>query len=712
MKISVLFPNIYFELKINALIWDEEFEHANLFFVTELFGINMEKYSHISLVEFQRLSEIILKDIVAAKNNNSNQNIVKLNFLQISHCTEVARYFCSKGIFADCHDWLVYSVSDALNYDTETDFQIGRLNEFLTSSDLFISNNAITSIFEWSDILFNYSRHHGGLVEFTTIVFDFMNRLILHIYETKIPSTLAPEQLIRTTSEILAWTINYKKESSKDLAKCLSAYFDKTTIREEKKLIAHQLTLGGAENTGKTSTEWAQEVLNNYLDLLVGNQKMQILSKYLLDNFDTFPYKWEELKSAINEYNESLYANRDILIKYEKARLFGVLNGLVVKCIETDKFDYTSKIVSEYFEIDEKLRFTNKQLYIVCNYEYGVLYSTKELSILIENKSPDVFLNLIYQSNKFLSAKLSLNNYNGFKLEEPDNFGVPIKNEGILFEQRLKEHYKFERINQIDLSKLESLFILPGFQHPIQALMIKEIGSTLPINASLEQSKSRRKVKNVLLWCFGTSSSDFELSLLKKMFEASNVVVDNVDILTVDKSIFIQKYHSDKYDLVYIGTHGDYNHYNPHLSKIDLLPGEDIELHEMLNLSPNVDSQRLLFLNICDGATASTLNALYDIGFGASLCNNNQAVLSHIWMVEIAYSTIYGILYAHYLLEGFDFFQAYIRTIKAFLNGKEFIKETLGRYQEFENDLIYFLEKLDNNINENIYYWGSSVYYQ
>jgi hypothetical protein len=81
-------------------------------------------------------------------------------------------------------------------------------------------------------------------------------------------------------------------------------------------------------------------------------------------------------------------------------------------------------------------------------------------------------------------------------------------------------------------------------------------------------------------------------------------------------------------------------------------------------------------------------------------------------MVEIDCSFIYGVLFAHYLVKGNDSFEAYQDTVRAFLKGKEFIRKELNEYIALEEDLAKHLNNLDDRINENIFYWGSSVFFQ
>lgn len=711
MKIKEAIPSLYEILDKSFPIWDLEIMKAELYEVNELIGTSLEAHFFGGPDYLKKLAKGVLEDILNAKKVASEDEKHLLNFLQFMNCTEVSIYFSSKGIFTECHDWLVYSLSDELDYGEETDFHLEWIDSFLHIRNGFIALNIIPTLIEWLNSLFYYSRHHGGLVDFAASLTDKHTKILIKFLNTEIPPNTDEFRIVYAVSQVLAWTINYKKDLSAEYAIGLSDYFDKTSDRKVKKLIAIQLTVGGAEYTKRTSTEWAQTALTDFSDLLVAHERMQILGKYYLENKEKLNDEWVQIRDAIREYVLFLKNPNPILLKYEKSRMFGVLTGLILICFEEGLLGMANDILTEFYEINEEIRITDKQLYMLCNYNSGVLYVYPGYKLVIEKGAPQEFIEVIYQTNRYLSSTIALNNVDGFILEKPKHQGVPVIEEGQSFEEQLKNHYQFDKLSDLKLSTIDSMIIIPGFQHPIQGMMVKELGNTVPVCASFEKPYHKRKISKVLLWCYGTLTSDLEISVTKKMLESVGIEVEAINILEVKREDFISKYKSADYDLIWVGTHGNYDHFMPHLSKIDLHPDGEIELTELFGLVPDTNSQRMLFLNICDGATSSTLNAVYDIGLGASLCNRNQAVLSHLWMVKLESSFIYGVLYAHFLIKGNDFHEAYENVTKSFLEGKEHIRQLLSPYFEMEGEIVDYIDRLDDSIHENIYYWGSGVYY-
>ncbi len=655
----------------------------------------------------------ILENILEAKKAADSDEVVKLNFLQFDLSTEIASHLVGKGRFIESHDWLVYSLSDKIDYEDPTDFQVIRIEDFLKSTEPYIAQNALSTILQWQNTLFYYSRHHGGQIDLAKSIDDIYSFINSGLIAGRLQRGSTPfEIIVQTAVQVLAWRVGTKRENIDEFAKLLEDLFESTSSLEIKKWISSQFAFGGAEFTSKTSFEWAELVLSGFDALLHPLEEMQLVARVYAEKADQIRENRNKIISSIGKYIGTIQHLDVIHRKYEKSRLFNMLAGLILSCLENKHFDIARDIICLFYEIDDDKVLAENQLYLICNYHTGAMYTSPLFTINPPQQQPYFYATVMLQSNRFLSATVALNNYPDFKLEKPARPGVPVINEGPAFEKTLSSHYQFGVLKDTRFGDLDSMIIIPGVQHPVQSLMIKELGKTLPISTSFEKSKAPRKIKKVLLWCFGTRTSDLEYSLVKKMMEKAGIEVEEINILETSKADFISKYSSSSYDLIWVGTHGEFEHYKPHESKIDIHPDGKIELGEIMGLVPDTESQRLLFLNICDGATASTLNAVYDIGFGASLANRNQAVLSHIWPIEIVNSFIYGVLIAHFLINGNSFIDSYTKTVQSFLKGKEHIIGLLSPYIELEEELGYYLEKLDDDVGNNIYYWASGAYYQ
>ncbi|MBF8964050.1 hypothetical protein I0P70_12410 [Pontibacter sp. FD36] len=714
MILKDTFPNFYNESSKEGLnLWQTEFADVDFATIDIMVATELQQIAQVEIEDFNRVSKIFLEDCIAAKRHYSDVEKEKLNYLQFINAATAAGLNCHQSLFQNAHDWLIWTLSDEINYGNEVKFDDKRLTDFLNSKNEFISQNALGVIFYWLGNLFYYSWHRGGLKEFAD---EYYNRFIILVksyFRKGIPPELGQDQFINTVCHMLAWAINNKKDTAADLATSVEFIFPQVSELNQKK-IAMQLATGGAKFTTKKSDVWAKIGLDHFATLLGKHDKLHLHSIYYTNHLDELETDFSEMLGAISTYKDSISHISPIEAKYERAKIFGVIRGLIKKCLEEGKAKLASEVLCSYAGVDEELQALEHQLFIVVNYDRGVLLTSDTSLEKLENNFSQTFVDLIVESNRFLSAKVILDDLPGFNLEEPENLGVPVKSRGREFESKLINHYQFDKLTSDSLNAVESMIVLPGLQHPIQALMMKYMGTTLPINASLEKSLPSRKCNKVLLWCFGTRSSDIEAKLVRGILSASGIEVEVADILSETKESFLMKYYSSEYDLIWLATHGEYNHELPHKSTIEILPEYTIELSELQNTISGSDKQRMIFLNICDGATASTLNALYDIGFGASICGASQAVLSHIWPIEIESALIYGLVYAHFISGGKNYWEAYELTVKTILKGNgdvfRIIDEIVEKYDS-EGEAVRLLVNLDKNIRDNIYYWGSGVFY-
>ncbi len=126
------------------------------------------------------------------------------------------------------------------------------------------------------------------------------------------------------------------------------------------------------------------------------------------------------------------------------------------------------------------------------------------------------------------------------------------------------------------------------------------------------------------------------------------------------KNEFIKIYESNDFDIIWVMSHGEFDHWKPGVVSVEIGNNQYLSLDEALNLSiPESDKRRLLFLNICDGATHSGSDGLERLGFAPSLANNNQCVISHLWPVTAWSAATFGAIYSSYLTSEGNFFTAF-----------------------------------------------------
>jgi hypothetical protein len=150
-----------------------------------------------------------------------------------------------------------------------------------------------------------------------------------------------------------------------------------------------------------------------------------------------------------------------------------------------------------------------------------------------------------------------------------------------------------------------SRLVLPTLQAPVQALMMRHLGSTLPLWMSVHQPASDRPIRTALLDLGGSLFSRIEEEILTASLSASDIRLTVRSEARMTRARFLDDYNSSEFDLVWIGTHGVFDGLQPdnahlYLSETERVPLDDLQ-------PPDSPTRRLLVLNACDGAvTAQT----------------------------------------------------------------------------------------------------------
>lgn len=254
--------------------------------------------------------------------------------------------------------------------------------------------------------------------------------------------------------------------------------------------------------------------------------------------------------------------------------------------------------------------------------------------------------------------------------------------------------------------------ILPTEGHPIQATQIAAWGKTWPIASSLTKPRPDRKPKSVLIWQGEVYSGPMELDLVEAAFKAAGADVTKVAPETSSPAEFLKEYENGSYDVLWVSSHGEFNHYMPHHVELRLAhDGSRVMLDDVWNRAPNLEERRLLVLNVCDGARFAEPGLLPRIGFAAGLSCPTQATISHLWPVRLLPSAAFGACLAHQVAQGLPYFEAYCAAVAALRKSAWQIGTDLEAVYGHGFQLIASL-KASNDDFSGIETWGSAAFYQ
>lgn len=323
---------------------------------------------------------------------------------------------------------------------------------------------------------------------------------------------------------------------------------------------------------------------------------------------------------------------------------------------------------------------------------------------------------LVTAANHFLSVSTSVTGVDNSILHLPSRFGVPVEESAAEFEAALCEAYCPPDL----LSELSTLpdegfaqLQLGAKPHPVQAVQMEKLGRTWPIVASLQPPLQDRPLRRIVLWSgAGSLSEELEVHSVQSIFQRCGLEVEvhSPDVTTPEE--FLTVYQNPLNDLVWVVSHGEYDHWAPKNVTIQIGQSQNfIELNHLLDQEPRQAGRRLLVLNVCDGGRFEEIGALPRIGFAPALAGRHQAVISQMWPVKGLAAAAFGTLLAGRLASGEGYFKAFTGVLETIRCPRDVLAkricDTLGSW----GDLCERIDRSGDDY-ENFSLSRSAVFYQ
>ncbi|MBA9072575.1 hypothetical protein GGR22_000701 [Flavobacterium gossypii] len=578
---------------------------------------------------------------------------------------------------------------------------------FLNSKNNYIANSK-EIVEQWFSQLYYYSKSFSGLNEWCVYFFE---EVYYHLNEDFQIEQYHPQFL----SNLLSWCeVNFDKRASRAIRNIIEREFNLITWSENeneneiKKSLGLQLLLCRDYRNTKKGELLAELEHNSEFNPL---SKMQSREALCYDE-ESLTKNFSELIASIKDYNLFLETqNLDIFqCTYQRARIFKIFLSIFNIASDIEKTNIIEEILLNYYNVD-KPQETGKTLFIIPNQYKRVAYCFPHKSVYDEKDSQKLIIEIIDAENKAFNTYRLLKG--GIKQEiiiTDFSVGMPLPKFAYDFEKRLLSLYDFNKIKE-DLFNANSMSQFDLNSFPLQTLMMKTINKTLPINLSLSKKLDFPKIEKILFWSGFSQTSEIEREALEEIFQFAEIEfeVHNEENSSLKK--FQNRIIEYKPDIVWISSHGEYQHYEPNISSIKLSESESISIRDFEQLINKDDKRRLLFLNVCEGGVHSQTGEFKNIGFPNLLTATNQDIISHLWMVEARFACVFGVFVAlGVALLQKNYFEAFEYSLSRVLIDKETILEEL---ETFPVNLTNLKERIQNNDStewDNIITTGSPVY--
>lgn len=289
--------------------------------------------------------------------------------------------------------------------------------------------------------------------------------------------------------------------------------------------------------------------------------------------------------------------------------------------------------------------------------------------------------------------------------------GVPQYGLGLAFEQTITEHYAWGKLAKAEINRASAMAFLPGYPHPVQALMQRELGECLPICASLHQPLTDRPIEHAAIWYSGDDYySAMEAEAVAAVLNAAGIGCEVMCGQEKKAEDFLAVYREQNIDLLWVAGHGQCDRWNPKSPAILAGAADPILIDDLATIRMAGESRRLLVLNICDSGAASVMGGMHKIGLAPMLASSHQAVIGHAWPVDPLVAAGFGVCLAKELVRGrTSFFVGFERAIRTLRQEWPYVVKHAG--DGLEVDLIERLRRNERDLG-NIFHWGSPCYFE
>lgn len=459
-------------------------------------------------------------------------------------------------------------------------------------------------------------------------------------------------------------------------------------------------------------------MLRSHGPLLEGHEEVAALASSITSLDEAVALKANVL-AVIRAFRRTIApttSQSSLLLRYTEGRLFKILDPIVYLLCCHFKAGYIKELFGAWYDVPVGEQRPGTPLCCVPFHGDGTLLFIEGEGAVVP-RAAALGVRVVDATNRFLGTKLTIAEDPALDEYVPPDPGFPTEELGPPFEAAVKELYLGEGHAKQWLrtvaGRADGLLVVSGTQHPLQPLFLAEAEAAWPLVTSFRRPHADRQLRRVGIWQGGSFYDEIESQAIQKCLQRNGVAVDLSDAGGSAATGFRKAYLMSDHDVYWVIAHGHYDHWDPHRAYIQLSPNDAdrIYLDELVTLAVPSQGRRLLVLDICDGGTAATFAGAPRLGVGPVLAGPDQAVVSHLWPVFQLSLAAFGALLAVGLTREQGFWPAFLYATARMKAPKAEIEAILERELPPECELP---ERFRNRSvdTENVYHWGSPVFYE
>ena len=665
-------------------------------------------------------AEAMIRSKATARQEASMPECLYLAFEQWLIATACLHHAQAEGEVSRMGEWAMWAFveepaalidgTDETVFFVEQPMQLSRFFDFQTCFEI-----AITPTFETASVIY-----FSGLYDYARRRTAFKNvcdALWACAIQTFVKVMQKPHQTIQKFEASLGCAmLRWAAWDSQEKAELLAMFFEYVVLNQTlpaklRMVFCLPLASSASKFTSRSSANWARYALSCFDAHLSSMERAQMMASRL-ELISSGPTDGEKTLAQMALIRQECNHGKTLLASTRNAAQ-GVedIKPYFVWAMEKALPDLLLRgLQTWYQQIDDDNPLDAKSVLFSMPFlqTCSALLCGTELKKLNRNTLP-ALVEVTAKMSTFLGNVTTTAGADNSQLQVPERVGVPGESVKGLH-QALVDAYCPEGL--IIPGQPTCQLILPMEGHPIQPIQWATWGRTWPICSSLTKPREDRKPELVLIWDGGALTASMEVEMVKAAFESvgASVCVVNSEGSTPEN--FMTEYRNSKYDVLWVASHGEFDHWSPHRVKLHLASdGSAVKLNDLWDQAPKTAERRLLVLNVCDGARFGEPGMLPRVGLAAGLSGPTQATISHLWPVRPYPSAAFGAYLAHFVASGDSFFHAYCKTLTRLQKTSLEVGTELERLYKTEHELTGRL-KIHNADFSTIETWGSAAFFQ
>lgn len=571
-------------------------------------------------------------------------------------------YYRGKRELTEMHSWIIRGLTDNYEGTQVEDVDSERVLRFIGTDAIRRSPFFHSVLTEWLTSLYYYCAEQTALDDLGEKFFDVALRMCVNTHPKDFDDNLA-----FMTSRLMTWAVQTGHRQAKEVTTlCEKLARSSAASTRVRTTMSSSLSTNSGRLSEKDRAFWARYTLNNFRRHLKGHEllhQIQVLWDGAPNNLH------HEIISEVQKIRHGLVESCIDPIEYRmiEDNWSELIKPVLGKAVEKGNYEFLHSLVAAWHGISDRQLLPADRLLWQSPFSHsGYFAIAGDKLVEIKRENQEILVRLTLASNRFLGSSVSVRGQPSDEIYIPERFGQPLEAVAPEFEQALCEAFfpaAAAEVMRESAALIVSQIVIPSKPYPLQAVQLKYLGNTWPLTSSFQEPLPDADVQRVAIWSAGgLMAGDLELSSVAAVFSRAGIEV--VVFEGSNNGICFEDVYSDNtFDLIWLISHGEYDHFSPKDARLIVDEGSGIGLNTLLKKRVERTSRRLIFLNVCDGATHPGEGALPRLGFAASLASPFQATISHKWPVATITGAAFGTLLAIELAKRNNYFTSFKNVI-------------------------------------------------